>query len=336
MTMYSRAREMLLALDRLIATSSLAMGNEEGVLLTFLFHGLVPDSKEAHPDVTDPQGITLEMFRRFLDHFQRHSYNFVSPDAIAQGLHPSGKHVLVTFDDGYFSNTKALPVLESFGVPAVLFVSTEHVLQGKAFWWDVVERKAWMRGTPRKQVQQLVEELKRFKTSEAEAQVRAQLGPHALRPVSDVDRPFSPSELKDFAAHPLIFLGNHTTDHAILTNYSLPEVHAQIQLAQDDLYAMTGQLPSIIAYPNGNETPAIVEAARSAGIRLGLGVQPGRNHLPLQAGTQDAMTLKRFTLTGDCPIEGQCQASRSLFSLYRVGRSVTRKVRSGFSTLQPA
>jgi peptidoglycan/xylan/chitin deacetylase (PgdA/CDA1 family) len=336
MTMYSRARELLLTLDRIIARSSLAIGSEEGVLLTFLFHSLFADNEDSRTGPADPQRITLEMFRRFLDHFRKHSYTFVSPDAIARGLHPSGKHVLVTFDDGYFSNTKALPVLEACGVPAVLFVSTEHVLQGKAFWWDVVERKAWMRGTPRKQVQQLVEGLKRFKTAEAEAQVRTQFGPHALRPVGDVDRPFSPSELKDFAAHPLISVGNHTTDHAILTNYSLPEVRAQIQQAQDDLYTLTGKLPGIIAYPNGNETLEIVEAARSAGIRFGLGVQPGRNRLPIQAGSQVAMTLKRFTLTGDCAIETQCRASRSLFSLYRVGRNVKRKVGSGFSPLQPA
>jgi peptidoglycan/xylan/chitin deacetylase (PgdA/CDA1 family) len=334
--MYSRTRAFLLTLDRLIARSSLVMGNEQGVLLTFLFHGLFADPKEAHSELTDPQAITVEMFRRFLDHFQKHGYTFNSPEDISRGPHPSGKHVLVTFDDGYYNNTKALPLLEAFHVPAVLFVSTRHVLQGKAFWWDVVERKAYLRGTPRKQVQHMVERLKRLKTAEVEAQVRAQFGPDALRPLSDVDRPFTPLELRDFAAHPLISLGNHTTDHAILTNYSPAEVRAQIQEGQDDLQKMTGKTPAIIAYPNGNETHAIVEAARSAGILFGLGVHPGRNCLPLQPGSQDAMTLKRFTLTGDCAIEAQCRVSRSLFSLYRVGRSVKRKVDSGFSSLQPA
>jgi peptidoglycan/xylan/chitin deacetylase (PgdA/CDA1 family) len=327
---------MLLTLDRLIARSSLAMGNEAGVLLTFLFHGLLTDSEEEFSRRNDPQGITVEMFRRFLGHFQKHSYTFVSPGDISRGLDPAGRHVLVTFDDGYYSNTNALPLLEAFGVPAVLFVSTEHVKQGKAFWWDVVERKAGMRGTPRSQVQQLIERLKRLKTEEAEAHVRTQFGPEALRPVSDADRPFTPAELHDCAAHPLISLGNHTTDHAILTNYSLPEVRAQIQRAQDDLRAMTGKSANIIAYPNGNETPAIVDAARSAGLRFGVGVAPGRNRIPLEPGSQVAMTLKRFTLTGDCAIEAQCRVSRSLFSLYRLGRSVKRKVDSGFSSLQPA
>jgi peptidoglycan/xylan/chitin deacetylase (PgdA/CDA1 family) len=336
LTMYARARAMLFTLDRLVARSSLAMGNEEGVLLTFLFHSLFSDTKEAQSGLADPRRITVEMFRRFLDHFQNHSYTFVSPSDISRGLDPSGKHVLVTFDDGYYSNTKALPLLEAFRVPAVLFVSTQHVIQGKAFWWDVLERRAHSRGIPRKQIQHMVERLKRLKTSEAESQVCAQFGADALGPVSDVDRPFTPLELRDFAAHSLISLGNHTTDHAILTNYSPDEVRAQIQEAQNDLEKLTGKTPTIIAYPNGNETPAIVDAARSAGIRFGLGVHPGRNSLPIEAGSQGAMTLKRFTLTGDCAIEAQCRVSRSLFSLYRVGRRVKRKMDSGFSPLQPA
>jgi len=333
--MYSHVREILQTLDRLIARSSFATGKEQGVLLTFLFHSFFADLREAQSRLTDSQGITVEMFRRFLDHFQEHSYTFVSPDDIARGLDPSGKHVLVTFDDGYYSNTKALPLLEAFRVPAVLFVSTQHVIQGKAFWWDVVERRAHSVGTPRKHVQHLIKGLKRLKTPEAEEQVRALFGRDALVPVSDVDRPFSPLELRDFASHPLISLGNHTADHAILTNYPSQEVRAQIQDAQDDLRSMTGKLPAIIAYPNGNETPAIVDAARSAGLLLGVGVHPGRNRLPLQRGSPEAMTLKRFTLSGDCAIEAQCRASRSLFSLYRVGRFVKGKMDSGFSPLQP-
>lgn len=336
MAMYERTRAMLLTLDRLIARSSLAMGNEDGVLLTFLFHGLFEDAREAHSGLTDSQGITVEMFRRFLDHFQKNSYTFVSPDDISRVLQPSGKYVLVTFDDGYYNNTRALPLLEEFRAPATLFVSTQHVIEGKVFWWDALELRAHLRGTPKRQIYYMVERLKRLKTTEAEAQVCAEFGPDALRPVTDVDRPFTPRELRDFAAHPLISMGNHTADHAILTNYSPAEVRVQIQKGQDDLQTMTGKSPVIIAYPNGNETPAIVEAARSAGIFFGLGVHPGRNHLPLQPGSQGAMTLKRFTLTGDCAIEAQCRVSRSLFSLYRVSRSLKKKVDSDLSPVPPA
>ncbi len=337
MAMNSRIRETLLALDRLIARSPLAMGNEDGVLLSFLFHSLYKDADEPRSGVVDPQqGITIEMFRRFIDHFQKHAYTFVSSADVVRGLRPGGKYVLATFDDGYYNNVRVLPVLAEFHVPAVLFVSTRYVKDGKAFWWDVVERETLKRGMPRERVRDLFAGLKKLPTAEAETQLRNQFGSDSLRPVSDLDRPFTPAELRDFAKHPLISLGNHTTDHAILTNCSAEEVRAQIQGAQDDLLAMTGKSADIIAYPNGDESPAVSDAAQSVGIHFGLGVNPGRNRLPLRPGSRDAMTLKRFTLTGDCAIEPQCRMSRSGVSLYRSVRSMKLKASAGFSSLRPA
>ncbi len=337
MAMNARIRETLLALDRLIARSPLAMGNEDGVLLSFLFHSLYKGPDELRCGVIDPQqGITIEMFRRFIDHFQKHSYTFVSSADISRGLLPGGKYVLVTFDDGYYNNVRALPVLTEFHAPAVLFVSTAYVKEGKAFWWDVAERETLKRGIPQEQVHELFAGLKRLRTAEAETHLRNQFGADSLKPVSDLDRPFTPAELRDFAKHPLISLGNHTSDHAILTNYSAAEVLAQIQGAQDDILAMTGESADIVAYPNGDESPAIVEAAKSVGIQFGLGVNPGRNRLPLRPGSRDAMTLKRFTLIGDRAIEPQCRMSRSGVSLYRSARNMKLKASAGFSSLRPA
>jgi peptidoglycan/xylan/chitin deacetylase (PgdA/CDA1 family) len=131
-------------------------------------------------------------------------------------------------------------------------------------------------------------------------------------------------------------LGTHTASHAILTNYAVEEMRAQIQRAQTDIHAITGKSPEFIAYPAGELSSAVVDVARSSGMRFGFGVRPGRNRLPLKPGSRVAMTLNRFTLTGDCPIESQCRASRSLLSLYRVGRTIKRKMDSGFSPLQTA
>src|SRR5579863_955502 len=191
MTTYSRLRSMLLKLDHLIAQSGLAFTDSEGVLLSFLFHGLFDDSESETTGFSPRQGITVEMFACFVEYFQRHSYTFVSPNEVAHGLDSKGKYVVVTFDDGYFSNTKALPVLEHYGIPAALFVSTEHVVHGKAFWWDVIERESSKRRTPQHQVNQVYGSLKRLRTPDAEAFVQAEFGPRALRPLGDCDRPFT-------------------------------------------------------------------------------------------------------------------------------------------------
>jgi len=337
MAMYARIRSFLLTLDRLISRVPLALGNEDGVLLSFLFHSLYQRSDEPRSGVVDPQQeITVEMFRQFIAHFQKHSYTFVSQADLVRGLRPGGKYVLLTFDDGYYNNVRALPVLSEFGVPAVFFVSTSHVKEGKAFWWDTAQRETLKRGIAKENVDSLFADLKRLRTAEAEAQLKKEFGDGVLRPVSDLDRPFTPAELRDFGNHPLVSFGNHTSDHAILTNYSEAEVRAQIQGAQDDIFAMTGKRAEMIAYPNGDESTAITDLARSLGLRLGVGVEPGRNRLPLELGSPDAMSLKRFTLNAGSAIEAQCRMSRSGLSLYRSARTVKMKTYASFSSPRPA
>jgi peptidoglycan/xylan/chitin deacetylase (PgdA/CDA1 family) len=327
MTIFPRLGSMLLKLDQIIAHSGLGFSASEGVLLSFLFHGIFDDLGDSDSEVGGPQqGITVGMFESFVEYFHRHSYTFVSPNEVAHGLDSSGKYVLITFDDGYFSNTKALPVLERYGIPAALFVSTDHVLQGKAFWWDVVDRESLKRRVSQKRLNRVHENLKRLRTEDAEAFVHSEFGHQALRPLGDRDRPFTLPELREVAKHPLISLGNHTSNHDILTNYSVGEMRAQIENAQQIISSIVGKAPNFIAYPTGEISDSILEAALSAGIQFGLSVSPGRNRLPIEPGSLEAMKLKRFALTGDSAIEPQCQASRSAFSFYRAGRSVKRSI----------
>jgi peptidoglycan/xylan/chitin deacetylase (PgdA/CDA1 family) len=327
---------MLLKLDQIISHSGLGFSSSEGVLLSFLFHGLFDDiANQNSPDAEPQQGITVEMFESFIEYFHQNSYTFVSPNEVAHGLDSNGKYVLVTFDDGYFSNSKALPILERHGVPAALFVSTDHVLQGKAFWWDVVERESLKRRVPQKDLNQMHRSLKRLRTPAAEEFVQAEFGEAALQPLGDSDRPFTLPELREIAKHPLISLGNHTSNHDILTNYSVTEIRAQIESAQEVIASVAGIAPNFIAYPNGQISDVILEAAKDAGMQFGLSVNPGRNRLPIEAGSLAAMKLKRFSLTGDAAIEPQCRASRSLFSLYRAGRSMKKNFGARFAP-QPA
>jgi peptidoglycan/xylan/chitin deacetylase (PgdA/CDA1 family) len=60
--------------------------------------------------------------------------------AIRNGSLPR-RSVSVTFDDGYTDNLlNAKPLLEKYGVPATVFVTTGHTGQDREFWWDELDR----------------------------------------------------------------------------------------------------------------------------------------------------------------------------------------------------
>jgi peptidoglycan/xylan/chitin deacetylase (PgdA/CDA1 family) len=319
MEMQKRLKSAILALDAKIASVFLPVAREEGALLCFLFHGLFESSEEVRSGMLDPQqGITVEMFTAILGHFQEHGYGFVSPRQILEGLQPGGKYLLLTFDDGYFNNVRALAAMEEFNAPAVFFISSDHVRIGKAFWWDVVFREGRKRGKTEEEIRRTIAGHKRLKTEGVECYLKEEFGEDALWPVGDLDRPFTPGELQEFAEHRLVSLGNHTKNHAILTNYSLAEAREQIQGGQEAIQVMTGRMPEMISYPNGNSSPEIQQIAREIGLPLGAVVRKGRNRLPLKMGAPEAMTLKRFILSGDRGIDAQCRASRVDLSLSRL------------------
>jgi len=331
MEMQKRLKAAILALEATMTSKVLPATHEEGTLLSFLFHGLFENDEEVRSGMLDPQqGVTVEMFRAFLEHFQGQGYRSISPRQILEGLEPGGKYILLTFDDGYFNNLRALPAMEEFNAPAVFFVSSDHVREGKAFWWDVAYREGQKRRKTEGEIGEAVAGYKRMKTEEVEFDLKKEFGKDALRPVDDLDRPFTPSELREFAEHRLVSIGNHTKNHAILTNYSLAEAREQIQGAQDAIQEMTGKIPEMISYPNGNSSTQIEQAAQDAGLQLGVVVRRGKNRLPLKTGAHEAMSLKRFILWGDREIEAQCRTSRANISLYRLLESLKMRASAAF------
>ncbi len=279
-------------------------------LITYLFHALFADAAQVAADHIAPQqAITVDHFRRFVEHYQRAGYRFVSPDDLDAGLDPEGRYVMATFDDGYFNNRLALDVLAACDVPAVFFISTGHVKTGRCFWWDVLHRHRHIDAGRTLLARR--DELKAMPTDRVEAALREALGDDCLRPIGDVDRPFTPAELRDLAAHRLVHVGNHSVDHAILTAYSDDARREQITGCQRDLHAICGATPTIISYPNGDHDRATLDAAADAGLRWGITVAKHKNPLPLAGDPPARLTLGRFTLWGDRDIDGQCEVHRS-------------------------
>ncbi|HYO10817.1 MAG TPA: polysaccharide deacetylase family protein [Tepidisphaeraceae bacterium] len=333
--------------DSAVARLYLSLFRERNALNCFLFHSLFRHQADIARDLIDPlDRTTVAHLRQLIEYYLAHGYRFVGPREVLGGLSADRKYAMITFDDGYFNNTLALPVLESLGVPAVFFISSGHVRDGKCFWWDVLYRERRAQGASPRQVYREALGMKYLKTEEIERRLTDRFGPGALRPRTDIDRPFTPDELREFARHPLVQIGNHTAGHAILTNYSGEGVRWQIGRCQDDLQEMTGQRPEAIAYPNGAYNADVLAACDELGIRLGFTIKPHKSPIPVGAGPPAAgdgaanraavpgskhglLKLGRFVPHAAAPMVAQCRSYRSDVPLYGMLRAGYLQVRRG-------
>ncbi len=316
----------LRSLDQKTACYKLRTLGEKNGLIILLFHSLFANRAEIRANAVAPQqGITVGQFRQIIAYYLEEGYTFVSAEDIAAGLRPDGKYVLLTFDDGYFNNTRAIPALDEYGVPALFFVSTRHVMNQKLFWWDALHREASRSGADLAEVQRYKSRLKAKKTADIEAILQEQFGPDSLDPTCDTDRPLTRDELRDFARERWVSIGNHTADHAILTNYSPEEVRGQIRECQAVLERETGSLPICISYPNGNHSDAIARIAQSEELALGITGITGKNYLPVMFDGLCEMKLRRmvpYGIYGDESLIEQCASFRTDGSLYGAAKNL--------------
>jgi peptidoglycan/xylan/chitin deacetylase (PgdA/CDA1 family) len=332
-TMIDQIQQLVRFTDKIIAGTYLSIRQEKDAMLGFLFHSLFQNQQQIAQNLVDPlQRTTVAGFRQFIEYYLEKRYRFISPDHLLEGIDPVGKYVLITFDDGYFNNVLARPILEEYGVPAVFFIATDNVRQNKCFWWDVLFRERLAQGATTAEAYREGIALKTLRTHHMEAILKHRFGEDAFQPRSDIDRPFTPTELREFAQSPMVHLGNHTANHAILTNYSRDMIREQIGSAKQWLEQITGKPVLSIAYPNGAFNSNVIEVCKELGLKVGFTVQPTKNALPLR-GESAMLQLNRFATHADDSIRSQCRTYRSdalIYSTFReaylqlAGRRVMR------------
>jgi peptidoglycan/xylan/chitin deacetylase (PgdA/CDA1 family) len=210
-------------------------------------------------------------------------------DAIVAGEAPSDA-VAVTLDDGYVDNlTVALPLLEAAEVPATVFVSTGHVEEGRAFWWDELDRllrtaapaagdslrvelagdhRAWPARTAGERAV-AAGHLFAWLPAHLPEAIDAALGTIAAwagvaRGVDDADRPMTIDELRRLAASPLVTIGSHGRTHPSLALVEPERRDQELRRSSEDLAAWLGVAPTAFAYPFGVWATDVDAATRDA------------------------------------------------------------------------
>jgi peptidoglycan/xylan/chitin deacetylase (PgdA/CDA1 family) len=225
----------------------------------------------------------------------------------------------VTFDDGYRDNfTLALPVLQEFGVPATVFVTTGQVGRHTVFWWNELSHLVWrapegeycvelqgrgqcFRLAPAAERQSAFWRLFRLLCKMPEVQrhttlahLRSELGRGA-----ETEAPAAEMlSAQDIAEAPGDFLrfGAHTLHHVVLTKVPAEEARREIVDSMAQLRAWTGREVITFAYPLGDAS-SFDERVRNmlaeAGIRFAVTTLKGAN-----TPAQDPLLLRRTLIDG--------------------------------------
>jgi peptidoglycan/xylan/chitin deacetylase (PgdA/CDA1 family) len=95
----------------------------------------------------NPTTVSVAAFRSQIEALVALHYSVIDLDAVLAHFRGDAQlppqAVLLTFDDGYEDVlVNALPVLQEHGLPAVLFVSIEHITSGEPFPHDLRAREA--------------------------------------------------------------------------------------------------------------------------------------------------------------------------------------------------
>jgi len=237
--------------------------------------------------------VSPENFARQLEHIQRNCRPLRLLD-LAEALKNNSippRSVVVTFDDGYLDNfTEALPLLESFRVPATVFVTAGHIGSPREFWWDELPRLIMLTPNvpPSLSLRIQSQDFTWRTASAADRQethlallgimkpLPAQIKDDILNELSrwakterllrEEYRSMKMDELKRFAQSKYIDLGAHTMTHPILPTLSRDLQRSEIVDSRGELEAALGRSISTFAYPNGDFTDETAQLVDEAGF----------------------------------------------------------------------
>lgn len=256
---------------------------------------------------TIAEGVDKQQFETFVKYFKKRNVKFINEEDILKGnLIANKQYVYLTFDDGYFNNFNCLPILEKYEVKATFYISTDHVENQKAYWWDSLARELTKRDQY-SHIKDLVNEMYQLKLHEQDEYMINNFGPNALKSNNDIDRPMTKKELEVFASNKYVTIGNHTHSHLNLELYSDLEIRNSINSAESFLNQITNQKIKSISYPHGFVNKHISNIAKECGYQIGITTVPKKNRHEDLENPDKRLLLNRIQLSGFFNIETQCR-----------------------------
>ncbi len=286
-------RGLVEKLGYLINPMFLNLSSENNQLLAFYFHGLFETMRHKSMNHIDPQqNMTVAQFDEFVEYFLDNNYAFICPEDLHSKISKDQRYVILTFDDGYFNNMLAIDILKKYKIPAVFFITIRNIIENRSFWWDVIYKFRIRQGHSIEKVRKEQNMLKLLNYKKIDEYLINNFGADSIKPWSDIDRPFTETEVRSLVGNPYVSFGNHTFNHTILNDISRDEIKKEFDESNRYLVDFTGKFPASLAFPNGYYSNDTLKVAEEVGFKYAFTAEPRKNTLPVNNG--ELIRLNRF------------------------------------------
>lgn len=268
-------------------------------VISLLFHRLF-EPEELKADIYRHEHVSVDQFEAVVRFFAERGYEFITASALLEAKMLGDRCVMLTFDDGYHDNLRALPILERYNAKATLFLAPAPIAEQSVFWPDAAHAAG--HGNAMKALIDL-----------DPATLSAQLltaNPNAFKP-TPLTRPLSRDELDTLLKSGRIELGHHSYHHLSLTQRSDAVIDEEIDRSNAFFKDVLGHEPRCMAYPNGNYSEQVIRRCHAKGIDVGLTCHAHADSLPAIPHPKQLMRLGRFMIAGNRPLQPQLASAVS-------------------------
>lgn len=292
-------REHTLAVATISFVTNESPGDPGAIVL--LYHRVAEQA-------VDPWSLCVKP-QHFVEHLQvlAQSYRPLSLEQLLRIIEERGvlkECVVVTFDDGYADNLQtAKPLLETYGIPATIFVATGYLGDERGFWWDELQELILEQGAEHiglyLSMYQLLLPLPHHDRRRILADWWKWKG--QTKSPSSSARPMSVEDLASIGGCSLIDIGAHTHTHPVLHMLNETEQCNDIRQSKVLLEEILNRTVEHFAYPHGSGGASTPDIVQRAGFGCACSTSTGtvtvstdRYHLPRMAvGDWDGAEFSR-------------------------------------------
>lgn len=230
--------------------------------------------------------------------------------------------LIVTFDDGYLDNyTNAFPILKDLGIPATIFLATNHIGKQQLFWWDLIayclkttsEASAEFEEFPEmrlsmgsweqrlESIEKVLRVVKRVSDTQKNCFVESlaerlgvDLSNHSIERMH-----LNWDEVREMSEGGVEF-GSHSATHPVLSNVEEEALDYELAGSKREIENQTGKLVLAFSYPvgsRGNFTRKVRDAVERAGYKYAV------SYIEALAGNRvsDRLAIPRVHVDADQP-----------------------------------